>query len=433
MAIYYDSAKNPQTNVVDRPYTIRSAGKGGSTTNTIGTTDVTIPSAPNFPSTDSGATSTSYHIFLPFTIYKTSTNTTSFSVYNETQGRALTIVDQDASLTDYTCKFFSQDSERRNMLEVHVGSTSNEASDSLSWEGKADGSLIYAERLNNLEVETLNINSSAVIFSGDVTYSTNVDFSGAVTFSSNVVINGAINSSLSVVGNISCDSDFYNSTISKIITGGSTNNDCCPGGMTLRMSSASTETFGDVYFSLKSNSVSHGVTGYAGRTIETDTIRHTYFNDPLNQGLHDIIITQGAAETAYQMITIASSWQTGYELPGTVDFSIYRTNGSTVIRFTNLSKNINIFTVLGSSNLTDNFCIKSDGRYGFGNSPVLKAISTTITATPTNAEITTALGQSTDASAGFLGVIYSVSSTRVYLCASNGSTNWYHVSMTKAV
>lgn len=149
MLTYYESAKHPLGSTVVRPYHIRSESKGGSTSNVIGIDDVTVPASPNFPPTESGA-STSYFIFLDWDIYKTSTNSTGFSVRNETQGVDLSIVDPSVGLSNYTCKLYSTISERRNVLEVHVGSTSNVASDTLSLEGYASGMTITAGQIRGV-------------------------------------------------------------------------------------------------------------------------------------------------------------------------------------------------------------------------------------------------------------------------------------------
>jgi len=142
---YYESAKSPLDNTVVRPYRFISDSSTESTSNAVAIDDVTIPASPNFPPSESGA-STSYYIFLDLDIYKTSTNSTNFAVYNVTQGRSLTVVDPSVGLSNYTCKFYSTTSERRNVLEVHVGSTSNQASDVLSLAGEFSASIINGEQ-----------------------------------------------------------------------------------------------------------------------------------------------------------------------------------------------------------------------------------------------------------------------------------------------
>jgi len=146
---FRDSARNPFTNDIDRLYNLRSESKGGSTTNIIGVNDITIPASPNYPSTDSGA-STSYIVYLDYEIYRTSTNSTYFEVRNETQGVDLTIVDAEVALSNYTCKFNPTNTNVRNAIEFHVGSTSNVAGDTISYKAQSAGGLLNAATLNSL-------------------------------------------------------------------------------------------------------------------------------------------------------------------------------------------------------------------------------------------------------------------------------------------
>lgn len=194
--IYYDPAQNPLTNEIDRPYILRSDSKGGSTDNITGSTDVTIPASPNYPPSESGA-STSYFCYLPMDTYRTSTNSTSFSVRNETQGVDLVIVEPSAALSNYTCKFYSTTSERRNVLEVHVGSTSNEAGDVLSYQGIFNASMFCAEQVNNMRITSLHISSAS-------------SFVGTASFSSQININTLAFDTLSSTQVY--DSDWTNST-----------------------------------------------------------------------------------------------------------------------------------------------------------------------------------------------------------------------------
>jgi len=160
---YYTNSKNPYTNIIDRPYVLYSASQGGASSSSyiLGTTDVTIPANPNYPPSESGA-STSYFIFTRWDFYKTSTNSTQFYLYNETQSKVITVVDQDAVLSDYTGKFMGQGSEKRNVIECHVGTTSNQASDQISYKAVVTGSVFDAYEINNFEVDTFIINSTSM-------------------------------------------------------------------------------------------------------------------------------------------------------------------------------------------------------------------------------------------------------------------------------
>jgi len=144
---FRDSARSPFTNDIVRLYNIRSESKGGSTTNTIGVNDITIPASPNFPSSDSGA-STSYIVYLDYEIYRTSTNSTYFEVRNETQGVDLVIVDADVALSNYTCKFNPTNTNVRNAIEFNVGVGSNSAEDIISFKAQSAGGVLNAATLN---------------------------------------------------------------------------------------------------------------------------------------------------------------------------------------------------------------------------------------------------------------------------------------------
>lgn len=151
---YYNSAVNPFTNVIDRPYSVRSESKGGSTDNVIGATDISISTAANYPPTESG-TSTSFYVYMPMAAFYTSTNSSDFTVRNETQAFDLTIVDTTAVLTGRSCKFFTTDSRRSHIIEVDVSSTSNNEGDTLSYEGLFVGSVLRDSDINEMSVNSL--------------------------------------------------------------------------------------------------------------------------------------------------------------------------------------------------------------------------------------------------------------------------------------
>ena len=188
---YYTNSKNPYTNAIDRPYVLWSASQGGASSSDyrIGTSDVTIPASPNYPPSESGA-STSYFIYTRWDFYKTSTNSTQFYLYNETQSKIITVVDQDASLSDYTGKFMGQGSEKRNIIECHVGTTSNQASDVISYKSVVSGSAFDAYEINNFEVDTLIVNSTNGMFvdsftaknTNNLRFYDNIDVSGNFEF-----------------------------------------------------------------------------------------------------------------------------------------------------------------------------------------------------------------------------------------------------------
>jgi hypothetical protein len=159
---YYNSQKDPfDSDNISRLLDIRSVSKGGGSTTFLGVGDLTVPSSPNFPSTTNG-TANRYFIYLPYNLYRTSTNTTSFTVTNETQSKSITIIEPGATLTDYTCKLSPYNSDVLNVIEVHVGSTSNQAGDTLSYQGKAVGSGLNSTIIENLELTTLQASSISV-------------------------------------------------------------------------------------------------------------------------------------------------------------------------------------------------------------------------------------------------------------------------------
>lgn len=156
---YYNSQKDPMdSDNIPRLLDIRSATKGGGSTTFLAVDDLTVPASPNYPSTTNG-TATRYLFYLPYSVFRTSTNTTSFVVTNETQSRDLVIIEPGATLTDYTCKFSPSNSDVLNVLEVHVGSTSNQANDVLSYQAKALGSNINSTIFDNLTISTLQVSS----------------------------------------------------------------------------------------------------------------------------------------------------------------------------------------------------------------------------------------------------------------------------------
>ena len=159
---YFNSQKDPfdSDNIV-RLLDIRSATKGGGSTNFLAVADLTVPTSPNYPSTTNG-TANRYFIYLPYNLYRTSTNTTSFIVTNETQSKSITIIEPGATLTDYTCKLSPFNSDVLNVIEVHVGSTSNQAGDTLSYQAKAVGSGLNSTIIDNLELTTLQASSISV-------------------------------------------------------------------------------------------------------------------------------------------------------------------------------------------------------------------------------------------------------------------------------
>jgi hypothetical protein len=159
---YYNSQKDPfDSDNIPRLLDIRSATKGGGSTTFLGVADLTVPTSPNYPSTTNG-TANRYFLYLPYNLYRTSTNTTSFVVTNETQSKSITIIEPGATLTDYTCKLSPFNSDILNVIEVHVGSTSNQAGDTLSYQGKAVGSGLNSTNIDNLKLSTLQASSISV-------------------------------------------------------------------------------------------------------------------------------------------------------------------------------------------------------------------------------------------------------------------------------
>lgn len=175
---YYDYSIDPVNNTI-YPYILRSLTKGGTTTNKIGVPDLTISATPNFPSSMTTSTPSRYFIELPMDVYYTSTNTTGFSVRNETQARNLTIVTPSATLTNYTCKFMDVGAEKKSVLEVHVGSTSNQAGDSLSYEGYFAGSVFKSTVTDLFYIANISCNSSATI--ADASISNKLSINGGAS------------------------------------------------------------------------------------------------------------------------------------------------------------------------------------------------------------------------------------------------------------
>jgi hypothetical protein len=257
---YYDYSIDPVTNTV-YPYILRSLTKGGTTTNKIGVPDLTISAAANFPSTNTTSTPSRYFIELPMDVYYTSTNTSSFSVRNETQSRALTIVTPTATLSNYTCKFMNTGSERKSVLEVHVGSTSNQAGDSLSYEGYFAGSVLKSTVTDNFYISGLSCNSTATI--ADLSVTNRLLVNGAM--STTVDTGGiAIKSTVSAASFLSVSNVNVTSTLA-------TNE-------VLRMTDAGAGGFGGIKITTYSTTietlrlqaeVATGVTGTEGVLIES--------------------------------------------------------------------------------------------------------------------------------------------------------------------
>jgi hypothetical protein len=154
---YLNTTKDPVDGSISRYIGFRSATKGGQSTSFKGVNDVTVPASPNFPNISFGGTATRYMIYLPVDIDYQSSASTSYTVTNETQSRDLAIVDPSATLTDYTCKFANNAGDVLNTLEVHVGSTSSQGSDTLSIQGLTIGSNINSTNFDSMNIAELTL------------------------------------------------------------------------------------------------------------------------------------------------------------------------------------------------------------------------------------------------------------------------------------
>lgn len=105
--------------------------------------DFITPSA-NFPVNNPSR----FFIELPATVYR-NTPTFWFAARNVTQAIELTVVDWNVTLSNYTCKVFSStdsnNSKRRNILEIHVGASSTNIGDVIAIDGFFENYVFRAE------------------------------------------------------------------------------------------------------------------------------------------------------------------------------------------------------------------------------------------------------------------------------------------------
>lgn len=400
---YYDYSVDPVTNQI-YPVILRSASKGGSTTNKIGVIDVNVPAAANFPSSFTTSTPSRYFVELPMDAYWTSTNTASFSVRNETQGRNLTVISPAASLTDYTCKFATTAAEKKSILEVHVGSTSNMANDTLSYEGYFAGTTLKSTIFDHVQM-------------------------GSITF----------NSTATVEGNI------YQVAGYKIATNGETSPDVDFGGITLYSTT-------NKYISVKTVQTAHGITS----AEETDT--KFMIRDAGAGGFGGVKIrcfssrsepfqfesyASGTTDTGTNSFVFDAYSSTG----GTGSTSIHTSAALMVFenRGTQVAKIFGSGKILTQSDLTvcGNMNTTGTGQVtgqftvnNFINSTIgFRGMHSTIAGTaPTNAALEAVFSLSSVSTGGFLGLVtYNSGTTQTAVVFSNGTTNYYYQTLTKAL
>jgi hypothetical protein len=413
------------------PYMLRSTGKGGASgTTMIEVADVFVPSAANFPSTKVG-TPTRYFIDLPYDAYRTTTNSSDFEVYNETQSRALSIVEATATLTNYTCKFFPVTSERRNLLEVHVGSTSNEASDQISYKGLFGGYSFGSSDFDNFYTSTLNVTDIPTT----VTFASDVQFSTRISITENVYLGG--------------DAILH--------TGGTTTADVLNGGIELATTIATIfSTEGRSPFLIKS-------TDLLAMPFSTSAINasiYTYFaikpTQSFNGGASLYGMCGGGETVGLELVGCGSTAST--LVSGVVKITGYTDNGAGVLG--PLDSDDNILSVYNATTkLVDfrgdgdaeiegswyinNGCFVTGGLQSSGDLLVYgkgetrdKFTSTNgvqtryrdgVSNPPTYAQLVSRFGLSTDAGPGFLGTLQDASSN-MYFVITDGSSNWFYSS-----
>jgi len=152
--ICVDSLRDVVDNTVNDYYYWLSVGSTGTTTAYATTyfNNLTIPASPNFPA----STATRYIVNLPgepaYTDIDAGNST--FVIKNINTTTILTRVAPANTLTANTYKIFPETADRRGCLEVHVGTGSNSAGDSLAFHGRFISRIISSSEFNSIETAT---------------------------------------------------------------------------------------------------------------------------------------------------------------------------------------------------------------------------------------------------------------------------------------
>lgn len=152
---YFDSQRDPDnSNSVASAYYWMSLSSTATTVSYATTTfpNLQISAAPNFPESSAYR----YLVNLPGEPYYSDiiAGNSTFVVKNINTSSFLTRVPPGTALSVNTYKIFSNNSDRRSCLEVHVGVGSNQPSDYLSFNGRFISSVITSTNLNSLNAFT---------------------------------------------------------------------------------------------------------------------------------------------------------------------------------------------------------------------------------------------------------------------------------------
>ena len=149
--VFYESQRDPVDNSIADTFHWKSTSSTGSSTTIFD--DLIVPSSPNFPQ----STAIRYMINLPGEPYYAGVlaATHPFVLADVTSTTILTRVAPTATLTANTYKLFPATAETPGRTEVHVGSSSVTAGDTLAYDGYFINSIISSTDMNTYSPQTI--------------------------------------------------------------------------------------------------------------------------------------------------------------------------------------------------------------------------------------------------------------------------------------